>query len=78
MKTRTKSIIAIVSVTLMWSFTMIYAKILTGALDIWTQNFYRYLSAMAVLLLFSARRREGRSFPRPGRWWVFLIPAIST
>ncbi len=76
MKTRTKSIIAIVSVTLMWSFTMIYAKILAGALDIWTQNFYRYLSAMAVLLLFSARRREGRSFPRPGRWWVFLIPAI--
>jgi drug/metabolite transporter (DMT)-like permease len=55
---------------------MIYAKILSGVLDIWTQNFYRYFSAMAVLLLFSARHREGRSFPRPGRWWVFLIPAI--
>jgi drug/metabolite transporter (DMT)-like permease len=76
MTDRTKAVLALISVTAIWTFPLIIVKTLSHYLDGWSQNFFRYFCAM-LFLLFWVRVRGGGLGIRSARGFLrFIIPAV--
>lgn len=60
---RVKGFAAVAATLLLWSTAVVFIKMLSQYYDLHTQNFYRYLSAAALLWLLASTRRVGDSPP---------------
>jgi drug/metabolite transporter (DMT)-like permease len=73
-----KRYVPLIITILIWSWTGIFVKLLQGGgLDPFSQNFYRYGTAVIALLIFTRLRNPAGFKKANARPWVFLLPGAA-
>ncbi len=76
MRSRRKGYLGILGTLILWSWAVIFIKILASYFDPITQNFYRYSSAALALTIISASLSNTRKHVRLKITWTLIVPAI--
>ena len=76
MRSRRKGYLGILGTLILWSWAVIFIKILASYFDPITQNFYRYSSAALALTIISASLSNTRKHVRLKITWTLIVPAV--